>query len=104
MHNKYEKDGLVILSVHLLNPDDVETAEARAKAAAEARKFLDKIKAPFTNVLLDEPPDVWMKRLDAGGAPIMFVFNRANRIEAKYLDTEEATKGLDKLLPELLKK
>jgi hypothetical protein len=90
MHEKYGKDGLVILTVTLDSPKD---AEARAKV----EQFLAKKKPPFRTVNLDAEPDKLPTTLDfGGGVPGAFVFNRANR----YIKKVPLVKG-DKTLEDL---
>jgi hypothetical protein len=100
MHSKYAGKDLVVVTVHLYTPED--DAEGRKKAEEGALKFLQKIKANFTNLALDAPYDFWEPKLGEGNVPITYVFNRRNQIEAKYTDEKEAVAGLDKLVPELL--
>jgi len=101
MHSKYAGEGLVVLSVHVYNPGEGEAD--RKKGQEKALEFLQKVKADFPNLLLDEPYEVWEKRLGESNVPLAFVFNRQNQREAKYTDAQEAVAGLDKLIPALLK-
>ena len=65
--------------------------------------FLQKMKADFVNLILDEPQSVWMSKLDGGAVPTLFLFNRQNRIAQKYDDVEDPEK-LEKQIQELLSK
>src|SRR5262245_58454037 len=56
LHQKYAKDGFVAVSVSLDDPTDDD-------AKAKALKFLQAQKATFTNLLLDEKPEVWQAKL-----------------------------------------
>jgi thiol-disulfide isomerase/thioredoxin len=77
LHKKYASEGLVAMSVTLDRADD--------KAARQsAEKFLQKQRATFQNLLLDAPPEEWQKRLKADGPPVVFVFNRDNRIVKRW--------------------
>jgi thiol-disulfide isomerase/thioredoxin len=102
LHKNHAADGLVIISVHLDTPIDKDLG--RAKVEEKAREFLGRVGATFTNLLLDEPSDVWTKKLDINAVPCVFVFNRDNRWEAKFTDAGEAAENLDKLVEKLLKK
>ena len=63
MHEKYAKEGLVVISVAL---DDIkEEPEAKERAL----KFLKDKRANFTNLLLDEPIDFWQKKFEFVGPP-----------------------------------
>lgn len=73
MHRKLAKDGLVVITVSVDEPPDKE-------AQANCLKFLKAQKASFTNLILDEKPDLWQEKLGFFGPPYFFVFNR----EGKY--------------------
>jgi hypothetical protein len=83
MHRKYAKDGLVALSVSLDDPAD---AAARSRALA----FLKKQGAAFTNVVLDEKPELYQEKLKIDGPPCIYIFNRDNRFAVKRDGTGEA--------------
>ncbi len=72
MHRKYAKDGLAAVSVSLDDPAD---PAARARALA----FLKKQGADFTNLVLDEKPELYQERLKIDGPPCVYIFNRDNR-------------------------
>jgi hypothetical protein len=69
MHTKYGPQGFAAVSVSLDDPKD-------AQLMANVRKFLNSQKATFTNLVLDEKPEVWQTRLKFDGPPCVFVFNR----------------------------
>jgi hypothetical protein len=102
MQGTYSRDDLVFVSVHLENINDPD--EGRDKVRDKALKALQKLKADYTNVYLTDPQEVWEKKLEFGSVPITYVFNRDNKIEAKYTDAEKAQKGIDQLVPELIKR
>src|SRR5438093_274023 len=88
MHDKYAKDGLVVLTVTLDDPKDV-------KARASVEKFLGTRlfkgrKPPFRTLNLDANPDRLPPTLNFNGFPGAFVFNRENRYVKKLplLDAE----------------
>ncbi len=98
MQQKYAKDGLVVVSVALDEPDD---AEARARAL----KFLEKAGAAMPNFLLDEESDLWQEKLGVGGPPLIYVFNRENRFVLKSGETGAVDlAAVDRTVEELLKK
>lgn len=95
MHNKYAKEGFAAVSVDL---DELRDKETQDKVIA----FLKKQKATLTNLILDEPSDFWQKKLDIGGAPCVFVFDRDGKIVKKY-DEGVDYKEIEKVVVELLK-
>jgi uncharacterized protein YkuJ len=102
MHQKYARDGFVALSVSvddLHNPND---------PAEETRKrvlgFLQRKKATFTNVVLDEPPEKTFEKLGIKAVPCVYVFNRDNRFVLKLVEQKDAYTVVEKTVQELLKK
>jgi hypothetical protein len=81
MHQKYDKDGLVCMSVSV---DELRNKEA-------ALGFLKKQDATFANYLLDEEWDFWQNKWSINGPPAVFVFDRNNRVAAKF-DTSDPDK------------
>lgn len=65
--------------------------------------FLQKMKADFVNLILDEPESVWMSKLDGSSVPTLFLFNKQNRIVQKFDDVEDHEK-LEKQIQEQLSK
>jgi hypothetical protein len=72
MHKKYARDGFEAVSVSLDDPADKETMQKVAR-------FLESKQATFTNVVLDEKPEVWQEKLQFDGPPCVFVFNREGK-------------------------
>jgi thiol-disulfide isomerase/thioredoxin len=95
LHRQYGGQGLVALSVALDDPSD-------EKAKARALKFLQAQQAAFTNVLLDEPADVWQKKLEVDGPPVVYVFGRSGRLEKKFAG-EVNYREIEELAVRLLK-
>src|SRR5262245_19210636 len=81
MHDKYGKDGLVILTVTMdgASNNDKERAEGRAKV----EEFLAQLKAPFRKVNLDFDPKKPPATLNFNGVPGAFVFNREGQYVLK---------------------
>jgi thiol-disulfide isomerase/thioredoxin len=97
MAKKYADDGLVVVSVSLDNP----TLKDKNLA------FLQKQKATFTNLILDEPIALWQEKLQAVTLPLVFVFNREGRYQkfnAETFDAENPDKQVEDLVVALLKK
>jgi hypothetical protein len=69
LHEKYSKDGVAAISVSLDDPRDKGEKEA-------VLKFLQKNKASFTNLILDESQEFWQKKFKMDGPPTVYVFNR----------------------------
>jgi thiol-disulfide isomerase/thioredoxin len=97
LHQKYARNGFVAVSVSL---DDATDDEAKAKAL----KFLQAQKATFTNLLLDEKPEVWQAKLKIDGPPLVMVFARDGKLEQKFVDKAVDYAEIGKLVAELLKK
>jgi thiol-disulfide isomerase/thioredoxin len=96
LNEKYGTKGFAAVSVS--TDDQPGTADTQAQVL----KFLRSRKATFTNLLLDELPAVWNKRLAADGVPIVFVFNRDGQWVRKYTDDVDYA-AIEKLVLELLK-
>jgi hypothetical protein len=101
MHNAYAKDGLVALSVSLDDPNNKDDFQ-------NALKFLKEKRADFTNLILDEDPAVWQQKLKVSGTPLIYVFDRENRIDMKMANEsphpEVDFNAIEKRVRELLKK
>jgi hypothetical protein len=80
MQKKYAAQGLSAVSVSV--DEDVKKAEVQEKIL----KFLQSQKATFTNLILDEEPQVWQKKLRFDGAPCVFVFNQDGKIAKQFKD------------------
>jgi hypothetical protein len=95
MHQKYAKDGLVVMSVSL---DPIQEDPA---SKDRAFKFLQAKGATFTNLLLDEPLEVWSERLHFVAPPCQFVFNK----QGKWTKFEGGTANevLEKAVAEALR-
>jgi hypothetical protein len=94
MQQKHAKDGVAAISVSLDDPKD-------KKAMQNVRDFLRKQKATFTNLVLDEKPEVWQEKLKFDGPPCVFVFNRDGKWE-KFAAPDYAV--IEKYVAGLLKK
>jgi thiol-disulfide isomerase/thioredoxin len=97
LHNEHAKAGLVAESVSL---DDLSEEGAKDKVM----KFLTRQQATTTNLILDEKPEVWQKKLQIDGPPLVMVFNRKGELEQKFHDNEVDYAVIGKLVAELLKK
>jgi thiol-disulfide isomerase/thioredoxin len=76
LHQTYGSQGLVCLSV---------SVDTKSKEKIEAAlQFLRKQGATFGNFLLDEEPEVWQKKWNVKGVPVVFVFDREGRRAAKF--------------------
>lgn len=102
MQKKYGPQGFAVVTVATGEENDLRPKE---KVRASIVKYLTSIKANgFTNVFLDEPEDLWTKKLNFAGIPFLFLFNR----EGKYqrFDPSQIDEGyanIDKLVAEWLK-
>ena len=99
MHEKYAGKGLVVVSVSLdKSTDDPDTQSARAL------KFLQKQRASFTNLLLDEQTPVWQEKFDISAPPAQFVFDRRGKW-TKFVPVEDNPidhAAVEKLVVDLL--
>jgi thiol-disulfide isomerase/thioredoxin len=94
LHQRFADDGLDCLSLTVDDKDD----------AATALNFLKKQKATFGNYLVDEPAEVWTKKLAIGGPPAVLVFDRAGT-KVKIFTSEDpfTYEDVEKLVKPLLK-
>jgi thiol-disulfide isomerase/thioredoxin len=99
LHNKFESKGLAVISVALDSLED-EPAEVQGKV----KRFLQKQKATFTNLLLDEPAEFWQAkfRMKEGGPPCIYVFSRQGKWTQLYGKEDLEPARLDRLVEELL--
>ncbi len=100
MQWKYAKDGLVAVA---LTVDDPKNAQARESAV----KFLERVKAyDVINLHLDEEASLWQTKFRTDGPPLVFVFDRDNRIALRLPVGDEAVDyaAIEKKVQELLKK
>jgi hypothetical protein len=101
MHKKPELKGAVFMSVSVqADPDEKISQESTLK-------FLQKQGATFTNLMLDEPPDVWTKKLGFDLRPCLYVFDREGkwrRFDPVELDEKDADAKVEKYIEEQLKK
>lgn len=98
MQKKHAKDGLVVMSVSI---DDLKDDPAVKDRIV---RFLTKVDARFLNVLLDEPEEVWSKKLRLESVPGVYVFDR--RGKWTFFDGQALAKdedGPEKLVTQLLK-
>jgi hypothetical protein len=74
MHRKYEKDGVVCLSVSV---DEVEGQQ-------KTLKFLADQGATFENYLLNEENEVWQKQWDTAAPPLVLVYDREGKVAGRF--------------------
>jgi thiol-disulfide isomerase/thioredoxin len=81
MQKKYADKGLVVISVSVdEKTEDLENVE-------NANKFLNQVKSPFRNLLLDEPSTIWLDKFGFNELPAYFVFDRQGKW-VRYLAAE----------------
>jgi thiol-disulfide isomerase/thioredoxin len=94
LHQKHAKDGLDCLSLTVDDKDDAEKSLA----------FLKKQKATFGNYLVDEPIEVWTKRLAISGPPAVLVYDRSGKKVKTFTSEDPFTYAdVEKLVVPLLK-
>jgi hypothetical protein len=96
MQNKNPKAKFTAISVSLDDPND-------KKARENVLKFLKSQKATFTNVILDEKPEVWQEKLNFDGPPSVFVFDPMGTVAKQFKD-EFTYSDVEKVVEELLGK
>jgi thiol-disulfide isomerase/thioredoxin len=74
LHGKHGQEGLVVVSVSLDDPDNKDEEVL-------VRTFLEKQKATFTNLLLDEALETWQQKLDITGPPFLHVYDRKGKLQ-----------------------
>lgn len=63
--------------------------------------FLAKVGAHFQNFVLNEPEEVWSKKLDIAGPPLIVVFGRHGRVVKRFVGGyEEVRPFVEKVLNE----
>lgn len=98
MHRKFEKDGLVVLSVSFDDPADKE-----ARGALE--EFLKKKGAAFSNFILEDKADDMYKVLNIDGPPCLYLFNPENRFVKKMIGGDQIDfKTIETEIAQMLKK
>jgi thiol-disulfide isomerase/thioredoxin len=99
LSSKYKDKGLACVSVSLDPVGDKAKVE-------KANEFLRKVNATFTNLILDEPFEVWQKKMGLDGPPCVVVFDRMGRRVKKLPNGENEPvdyTAIEKLVAELLK-
>jgi thiol-disulfide isomerase/thioredoxin len=98
LHEKKGNEGVTCISVSVDKKEDFD----------QALKYLKDKKATFTNLWLDEAPEVWFKKWNIKeGVPVAFVFDRQGKMAKKFTNEdqkappftyEDVTKVVDELL------
>jgi thiol-disulfide isomerase/thioredoxin len=96
MHQKYGPEGMAAISVSLDDP-------SQPGAQEKVLRFLKNQRASFTNLILNEKPEVWQEKLGFDGPPCVFVFDRQGEIKKQFKD-EFSYVDVEKLVKELLAK
>jgi thiol-disulfide isomerase/thioredoxin len=100
---EHAKDDLVVISVALDPLDGVSNGIPREQTIAKVSAFLKKQNATFTNLILDEPDEVW-KKFNLTTIPSVYVFDREGKwslFTPRELD--QNANGPEELVVELLK-
>jgi thiol-disulfide isomerase/thioredoxin len=98
LHHKYAKQGLVVITVALDDIHSKDTPDIQKKIVA----FLNKSKAVFRNLVLDEPVEFWQEKLRFNVIPNQYLFDRQGKW-AQFdgnIDHEAVEKQIVKLLQE----
>lgn len=93
MHNKYGKDGLVVVSV-CVDPPALKP---------QVQNYLNSINAQCINVLLDEPFDLLEQKMRIPSFPCYYVFDRQGKwVQFVSEPGEINNEAVDRLLMQLL--
>jgi thiol-disulfide isomerase/thioredoxin len=95
LHRQYAQRGLAVVTVSL---DDAREPGQRDRVLG----FLRQQQADCLNLLLDEPVDVWQRKLNLDGPPCLFVFDRAGVLRLRITDEQFDTQAFDRRVVELL--
>jgi hypothetical protein len=83
MHHKYEKQGLVVVSVAtdpiVFKADLEEKTKTLAKIMDEVKQYVTTRKAPFETLIFDESFELQAAKLHFEAPPVVFVFNRQGK-------------------------
>jgi thiol-disulfide isomerase/thioredoxin len=74
LHERYGKQGLVVITVSVDRPED----------SATAKEFLVRQRATCRNVRLADDPQVWQSKWKADGVPLLFLFDRAGKLVQRW--------------------
>jgi hypothetical protein len=103
LHEKYAKDDLVVISVSLDDPHEKDKKDKKERERKDTvLEFLQKQRAIFTNLILDEGQEFWQKKFGFTGPPCVFVFNREGKW--KRFASDDPYAEVAKLVAEYLKK
>jgi thiol-disulfide isomerase/thioredoxin len=94
LHNKLAKDGFFAISLSL---DELEDG-----VKDRVLDFLKQKQATCTNLILDEKPEVWQKKFQVEGPPLVIVFNRKGELVKKFVDKEVEYDKIEALVKKLL--
>ena len=94
LHEKHKKDGFAAVSVSL---DELEVG-----VKDRVLKFLNAQNATFTNLILDEKPEVWQAKFQIDGPPYVVVFNKKGELVKKFVDKDVNYAEIEKLVTKLL--
>jgi thiol-disulfide isomerase/thioredoxin len=95
LHEKHAADGLAVISVSLDDPVDPGTLP-------KVKRFLESHRATFTNLILDEKPELWQAKLKTNGPPCVYVFNRKGELARRFADEVDYAE-VERLVTKLLK-
>lgn len=98
MQKKYADKGLVVVTVSV---DEL----AEKEQVNDANAFLRQAKAPFRHLLLDEPRDLWTKKLDFSFPPCYYIFDRHGKwVRFRGQDFKEGVpyKQMDEVIIKML--
>jgi hypothetical protein len=96
MQKNYGTKEFAAISVSLDDPSEEGTTD-------KVLRFLKAKNATFTNLILDEKPEVWQKKLDFDGPPSVFVYDQKGNLKKQFKGVVSYDE-VEKLVKELLGK
>jgi hypothetical protein len=97
MQKEYGTKELAAISVSLDDPSE-------SGATDKALRFLKATNATFTNLILDEKPSFWQKKLGFEGPPGVFIYDRDGTLQKQFANAEVNYDEIEKLVKKLLDK
>ena len=99
MHDKYGKQGFTIITVCLDDLTDLPEAKDNAPKILKSKGL-----ASATNLLLDEPAELWQEKLRFIASPCLYVFSRHGKWTQFKSDKDPVDhEAVEKLVVELLR-
>ncbi|MFN4260663.1 MAG: TlpA family protein disulfide reductase [Gemmataceae bacterium] len=85
MQHQWGKDGLIVMTLDLDDPEDMDIRQ-------DVVKFLKDNKITLLNLVIAEGDDLntWLDKLDVGAFPTTFVYDRDGKLVKRFEGAEPA--------------